>query len=298
MSAPNLHNVNARGLDLAFWEWPGEGPPLLFVHATGFHGRIWDQSIGALQGRRALAVELRGHGRSSKPEPPYVWAEFGHDLCAVADALGIDGAIGIGHSTGGHTLVTATLERPETFAALLLIDATIFPPDFYGQNPGDFSFIERRRNLWKSPQEMIDRFRDRPPFSLWHPAVLLDYCTYGLLPRDSDLVLACPPRIEAAVYQQANVPASDLHLRIPVIEQPVTVVRGGIPWVPGTFNLAASPTAPDLASWFPNGRDLMLTGRTHYIPMESPEWVAEQVAAISDRAISDRTATTGGSVRP
>ena len=282
-----------RGLDLAVWEWPGEGQPLLLVHATGFHGRIWDQSLAALPNRRAYAVELRGHGRSSKPDPPYPWAEFGHDLCAIAVALGIRGAIGIGHSTGGHALVTAALECPDIVTSLLLIDPTIFSPNFYGHEPGDISFIERRRNAFSSPDEMIERFRGRPPFALWQPAVLRDYCTYGVLPGESALVLACPPRVEAAVYRQANVHASDLHLRIPSITQPVTVVRAGIPWVPGVFNLNASPTAPDLASWFSHGHDILLEGRTHYIPMESPEWVAEQIAAISDRR-----APAGESARP
>lgn len=290
---PQLHKINVRGIELAAWEWPGEGPLLFFVHGTGFHGRVWDTTIRALAGRRVLSFELRGHGRSSKPAPPYPWAEFGHDLAAAAESLGIEGAIGIGHSTGAHALVTATVDRPSTFASLLLIDPTIFPREFYGAYQGDSSFIERRRNLWLSPEEMMERFRSRVPFSLWHADVLRDYCTYGLLPEGDHFMLACPAEIEAAVYREAAVPAADLHGLVPSITQPVTVVRGGIPWAPGVFNLNASPTAPDLASCFPHGRDLLLEGRTHYIPMESPEWVAEQVAAISDR-----TARDGESVRP
>jgi hypothetical protein len=38
----------------------------------------------------------------------------------------------------------------------------------------------------------------------------------------------------------------------------------------------ASPTAPDLASRFSNGRDL-LVDYSHFIPMEAPEFVAEQI---------------------
>lgn len=293
MSEPSLLTLQVRDLELAVWEWPGDGPPLLFVHATGFHGRLWDQTIRALPGRKAFAVELRGHGRSSKPAPPYHWAEFGHDVVAIAKALGITGAIGIGHSTGGHALASAILERPSIFAELLLLDPTIFPKEFYGQYAGDSSFVARRRNRWNSVDEMVERFTGRGPFVTWDAQVLYDYCTYGLLPEGDGFVLACPPDIEAAVYHEANVHESDLQPRLGSVTQPVTVVRGGIPWLSGEFNLAASPAAPDLASWFPHGRDCPLVGRSHYFPMESPEWVAEQI-----RIISDRRARPGESARP
>lgn len=65
---PRLRHLNANGLNLACWEWRaelrGHGPTLLLVHATGFHGRVWDQVIARLPGRHVLAIEQRGHGRS------------------------------------------------------------------------------------------------------------------------------------------------------------------------------------------------------------------------------------------
>src|ERR1041384_1265883 len=144
LDSPQLFHYNVRNIELAVWDWPGNDPPLLFVHATGFHGRIWDQTVRELPGRHVLAVELRGHGRSSKPDPPYHWPEFGKDLAALAGDLKLEGAIGVGHSTGGHALVMLASERPATCAALLLIDATICSPDFYGRPLGDPSYIARR----------------------------------------------------------------------------------------------------------------------------------------------------------
>jgi pimeloyl-ACP methyl ester carboxylesterase len=55
-------------------------------------------------------------------------------------------------------------------------------------------------------------------------------------------------------------------------------VRGGIPWNVERFDLSASPTTPDLASRFPHARDVLLEGRSHYIPMESPDLVAEELS--------------------
>ena len=283
LADPTLRIVPVEGIDLAVWEWPGEGPALLFVHATGFHARCWDAIIRRLPGRHTIAVDLRGHGRSAKPDPPYPWRRFGSDVAEVARALDIRDAIGIGHSMGGHSVVASSLERPETYAALLLIDPTLFAPQYYGKAPSDSSFILRRRRYWKSPAEMIANFGARQPFAAWHPEVLRDYCEYGLLPAGHEFELACPPMVEASIYPLSVAPESNLHGELGAVRQNVVVVRAGIPWSPDRFDLNSSPTDPDLAARFPNGRDLLLEGRSHYIPMEIPEFVARQVEAISDR---------------
>ena len=177
--------VRVNGLELAVWNREGEGVPLVFAHATGFHGRCWDQVIQRLPGRRIIAPDARGHGRSAKPAPPYHWMAFAEDLAAME----IEGAIGIGHSMGGHSVTAAAARRPGMFRALLLIDPTIFSPEHYGP-PEDWGFIARRRGVWRSAEEMFERFKDRPPFDTWDPAVLRDYCNYGVL---EDGRLACPP---------------------------------------------------------------------------------------------------------
>src|SRR3546814_18220745 len=50
---------------------------------------------------------------------------------------------------------------------------------------------------------MRDRFADRAPYSGWVPEVLGDYCTHGLLPVGDGYELACPPALEASMYQNA-----------------------------------------------------------------------------------------------
>ncbi len=274
---PTLRTVPVAGLDIAVWEWPGDGPALFFAHATGFHGRCWDRIAQHFPGRRRLAIDFRGHGRSGKPAPPIPWDGFGHDLTAVAVALDVRGAIGIGHSMGGHSVVAAALLRPQTFSALVLVDPTIFPPEYYGTSSLDASFVLRRRNRWTSPLEMIERFRDRPPFATWQPEILRDYCEYGLLPDGDAYVLACPPAVEASIYEHSSAPGSNLHAGIPTLHHPVTVMRAAALAKPGTLDLNASQTAPGLASEFPNGRDVYLPGRNHYIPMEWPEGVVAEI---------------------
>ena len=278
VESPRLLTVTANGLDLAVWEWPGEDPPLLFAHATGFHGRCWDQIVRRFPGRRRLAPDLRGHGRSAKPAPPYPWPAFAADLAAIAEALHVRAAVGVGHSMGGHTVAAAAIQHPEAFASLLLIDPTIFSPERYGGRAFDASFILRRRAVFSSPDEMWERFRDRPPFSAWQPEVLRDYCRYGVLPQGDRFVLACPPSVEASIYGHSTAPESDINPAIPSLRQPVLVMRAPVLARPGMLDLNASPTAPDLADRLPHGRDLPLEHGSHYIPMESPDLVAEWIA--------------------
>ena len=274
---PELKFVGGRGEELAVWEWPGEDPPFLFAHATGFHGRCWDFMVRMFPERRCLALDARGHGRSSVPELPYHWRIFGRDMTAVAEHFEVRDAIGIGHSSGGHTTVQTAAARPETYRALVLLDPTIFPIEYYGTGAPDASFTLRRRNHWASPDEMFERFHARPPFVRWKPEILHDYCDYGVLPHDGKYVLACPPAVEASIYHNSREAESNIYGDVAQVRHPVVVMRAGRERKHGIFDLAASPTAPDLASRFVHGREIVLPEASHFIPMEAPELVGEEI---------------------
>ena len=172
--------------------------------------------------------------------------------------------------------------RPHTYGALLLVDPTIFPLEYYGTEPLDASFTLRRRNLWASPDEMFERFKARPPFARWRPEILRDYCNFGVLPRDGEFVLACPPAVEASIYQNSKEPGSNVYPEIALLRQRVVVMRAGRERQPGVVDLAASPTATDLASRFAHGRDVLLPEASHYIAMEEPEMVADEIRKLAE----------------
>jgi pimeloyl-ACP methyl ester carboxylesterase len=280
-----LEFVSAGELRLAVWERPGAGPPLLFAHATGFHGRIWDHIIREFPGRRALALEFRGHGRSAKPAPPIPWRRFAEDILAVAEHFDLRGSIGIGHSMGGHAVAEAAALRPDAFAALVLADPVIFASRYYGTPGFDVSFILRRRNRWASSAEMFERFRSRPPFAAWPEEVVRNYCDYALLPDGDAYVLACPPEVEASIYHESLAPESDIAAALATLRQPVTIVRAGRAWQPGVFDPTASPTAPDLVARFPNAREVFLAESNHFIPMEAPQVIVREIRAALGRAL-------------
>jgi len=278
---PRAFRVRGDGVELQAYEWPGDGPTVFFAHATGFHARCWDQVIRRLPGIRAVAIDMRGHGLSEKPAPPYPWPAFGRDVAAVARALGLRGALGVGHSKGGYAVTRAAAAEPGAFGALLLVDPVIGPRGYRRTIDADEHFAARRRNAWASPGEMFERFRGREPFSRWDPAVLRDYCDYGLVPdpEGDGYVLACPPRIEAAVYAGAfgGADGDDIYLAIEQVRVPVRVLRAR-PRAEGVMtDMSGSPTAPDLARHFPRGEDVPVPQYSHFIPMEDPGFVAGQV---------------------
>jgi pimeloyl-ACP methyl ester carboxylesterase len=279
--APVESQVLVHGVEIALWEWPGEGRPVLFCHAAGFHGRIWDQVIARLpETLHCYAFDARGHGRSSKPPPPYAWRDFGADAAAVVGRLGLSGALGVGHSLGGHAVTLGAALRPSAFAALLLIDPVIRSKDQYVGPWTRAAFVSKRRNRWTSPEEMFESFASRPPFDVWDRAVLRDYCKYGLVPDaenyGTDYMLACPPEIEASIYEASPAVESNIYPEIATITVPVQVVRAGRFRDPANV-MGSSPTAPDLAASFAHGTDTCLPEHSHFIPMESPELAAKLI---------------------
>ena len=279
---PTLHRTQANGISLASWEWRadlrGSAPSLLLVHATGFHGRVWNQTIARLPPRHVIAVEQRGHGRS-EPAPFGNWDVFGHDLADFADAMDLQGAVAVGHSMGGHGLVQAAAYRPQRFARIVLVDPVLQEPEVYHLPPvppGTLHPSAGRKARFDSPQAMFDRFADRVPYAVFERGALRDYCEHGLLPAPDGqgCVLACAPGYEGSVYPLAR-SNPGVYASIRALHIPVLVVRARAqdpsvkPWDP-----LGSPTWPGLAAEFRQGRDMHLTDKTHFLPMEDPALMA------------------------
>ncbi|TWB51028.1 alpha/beta fold hydrolase [Nitrospirillum viridazoti] len=106
-----LHQVTAAdGTMLAVAEGGvPEGRPILFLHGFGQSHRAFRAQFGGpLAGEfRLLALDLRGHGGSGRPEAPAAYGDgphWGGDVMAVRHALGLAGVILVGWSYGGAVL--------------------------------------------------------------------------------------------------------------------------------------------------------------------------------------------------
>jgi len=289
MSLPLLHRREINGLELACFEWEADlraqQPTLFLSHATGFHGRVWDQVLNRLGTRHAIAVETRGHGRSENVEIED-WRDFGDDLVGWIDHFGLRSAIGVGHSAGGHAMVDAAAARPDAFERILLIDPVIASPSDYDEAGWQIDVLNqevhptaKRRNAFASVEAMIERFRDREPYRRFDPEAFRDYCQWALVPAvdDDGLVLACSPESEASVYMTSRTNPA-VYDAIRALEIPVMILRAKRPPVDrDLMDFSSSPTWPGLVDEFRNGRERHLTEHTHFIPMEDPDLVARYV---------------------
>lgn len=286
---PKEGRVRVNGVELAYCEWRpelrGREAPILLVHATGFHARVWDPVVERLGERYVVSLDQRSHGRSEKTEIHH-WREFGRDLAEFVEALDLRDVIGVGHSMGGHAMVDAAAALPERFRRLVLIDPVIASRDDYATGGwtiarfgGEKHPTAKRKRRFESPEAMIERFRDREPYRAFHAAALRAYCTHGLLPAaDGDgFELACPPEIEASIYMtsRTNVAVWD---SVDALELPVTVIRAKLPPADrGVMDFSSSPTWPGLAGEFRHGREVFLPDSTHFLPMEQPDRISELI---------------------
>jgi len=124
--------VGVDGIELAY-ERSGEGPVVLFVHGLGGRMEVWEEQRAASAGAGfdAIAIDMRGHGDSDKPDGPYSVERWAADAVEALDGLGIERAALVGHSIGCIVveLAAASLGRRCT-AVAMLGGATRFDDDF------------------------------------------------------------------------------------------------------------------------------------------------------------------------
>jgi pimeloyl-ACP methyl ester carboxylesterase len=104
--------------------------PALFVHGLGGNGGQWALQLDHLgRRRRALALDLRGHGDSDPAEPghpasdrAYAIESLAGDVAAVADHFALRHFLLAGHSLGAAVAIAYAAAHPERVAGLLLVD--------------------------------------------------------------------------------------------------------------------------------------------------------------------------------
>jgi pimeloyl-ACP methyl ester carboxylesterase len=113
---PSLHCLS--------WSGPADGPVYLLVHGLASNAAMWlgvgDLLAGAAS--RVVAVDLRGHGRSEKPDQGYAIADVVEDLVELIAALGLQRPVVAGQSWGGNVVVQLASDHPDLLAGVACVD--------------------------------------------------------------------------------------------------------------------------------------------------------------------------------
>jgi len=96
---------------------------IVFIHGYGGQGRQWEYQLWQFSNdNRVIAIDLRGHGRSDKPEDKYYMSTIQRDLKNALDVLGVkERVVLVGHSFGGAIATEFTVAHPERVERLILI---------------------------------------------------------------------------------------------------------------------------------------------------------------------------------
>jgi pimeloyl-ACP methyl ester carboxylesterase len=103
---------------------PNTAPPFLLVHGLASNARMWDGVAARLveAGSTALTVDLRGHGRSSKPAGPYDVPTVAGDLATLIAHVGLDRPVVAGQSWGGNVAVELAGRHPDLVRGIVCVD--------------------------------------------------------------------------------------------------------------------------------------------------------------------------------
>ncbi len=100
------------------------GVPVVLVHSAAGSSAQWSHQLVHLRRtRRAIALDLRGHGNSEPPKSgDFAFTAMAGDIGAVADTLKLERFVLVGHSMGGGVAVVYAGQYPNRVAGLVLVD--------------------------------------------------------------------------------------------------------------------------------------------------------------------------------
>lgn len=226
--------VENRGAHIWYAAY-GAGFPAILLHGGLGNSGNWGYQVPALveNGYRAVVIDSRGHGRSTRDEQPFSYDLMATDVLAVMDRLHIDRAALVGWSDGACTALVLASKEPARVAGVFYFACNMDPS---GTKEIEFTPVLQR---------CISRH-------------VKDYRALSATPDEFD------PFSEAVGLMQSTQPnysAEDL-ARISV---PVTVVQSE------HDEFIKTEHAEYLARTIPGARYVFLEGVSHFAPLQRPE---------------------------
>ncbi|MFF7019091.1 MULTISPECIES: alpha/beta hydrolase [Streptomyces] len=143
--------TTADGTTIFYKDWgPRDGRPIVFHHGWPLSADDWDAQMlfFLAEGYRVIAHDRRGHGRSDQSADGHEMDTYAADVAALTDALDLQGAVHIGHSTGGGEVARYVARAtPGRVSKAVLVGAV--PP----------VMVKKESNPGGTPLEVFDGFR-------------------------------------------------------------------------------------------------------------------------------------------
>jgi 3-oxoadipate enol-lactonase len=244
----------------------GGGPPLILIHGIGASRHSWDGLIRELRSDfRCISYDLRGHGRSPRPAPPYTLDDLVDDLEALRRELHIERAHFAGHSLGGMIGPAYARRYPDRVLSLGLYSTAAFRTDDDAAKVRGVVAAMRAKGIAPVLETLKDRWFT-PEFALRAPEVI-QRRMQQVIDTDRDVFLSV-----FDIYAE-----TEMAPWIGEIRQPTLVLTGEND---GGCNPRLNR---QIAAAMPNAELAILPVLRHAILLEAPEVVAPPVRAFLRR---------------
>lgn len=254
------------GLQLHVADFGGdEGPPLLFIHGSFGHARVWDFVVSFLpSARRVLALDLPGHGDSAHApgEERYAFERLMEDIRAVVGMIGQRPVLA-GHSVGSALAMLCGAAFPGLLAGAVLMDIDPRPPDRQPQHLNDVG-QSPPRSYASIALAAAREARIAPAAS---PAVHSHLAIHGYRLTDAGYT----QKFDQAFLR--SVRTWDARELLPKVTIPALVLRGG------ESAVMSDEGYRDLVERMPNVRGETVFGATHQLHLDMPKAVAAAIEA-------------------
>jgi pimeloyl-ACP methyl ester carboxylesterase len=228
----------------------GSGSPVILLHGGLGHSGNWGYQVPMLVslGHRAVLIDSRGHGRSTRAATPFTYELMASDVLAVMDALGMDKAAIVGWSDGACTALILAMQAPARVAGVFFFACNMDPSGV----------------------------RETPP------SPILDRCfrrharDYAELSTTPDQFTAFVDAVSLMMRTQPNYSAGELA----TIQAPVAIVQGE------HEEFIRAEHAEYLARSIRGSELILMPGVSHFAPLQRPEQFNNVIRAFLAKVFS------------
>ena len=274
--------IQANGVRLHYWDWPGPEPLLLCMHGITANGRYWDTLAERLASKhRVIAMDLRGRGLSDKPPlGSYGWDQHAADMASAIRALKIGPVIAVGHSLGGYVATLLAANEPELIRRLVVVDAGI-GLDETTVRAQIAASLNRLAMVFPSRDAYFEYWR-QVPFIQWTEP-FEQYLLADIDERPDGTVVSrtVPGAVEEDLlfyFRQGEAERFDEAARR--VEAPAVVCWAPVGLLDPKQPLMSRQGIDELAQLLRDARALPIEGTNHYTILLAPQAVDQVIGAI------------------